>query len=517
MRRASFPRIPSAAAVIALAGSLCAYAEESPVQFVDRAPDQAFEHTYTGGWEHFVGGGVAAFDCNGDDFLDLYVAGGTTAAKLLVNAGDGVGPPLAFNHKPGEVTDRLGVIGAYPLDIDSDDILDLVVLRVGENLLLRGLGECTFAQANEAWGFTSADRWTTAFSATWEPGAEWPTLAFGNYVDRTDPDIGCDVNVVYRPASAGYEAPLELMPSRCPLSMLFIDWDGSGRADLRVSNDRHYYGQEGQEQLWRFDGPPRLYSAADGWQPLKIWGMGIAGRDLFGDSRPEFFLTSMGDQKLRSLAEDAAGPTFVDSAFGLGVTAHVPHTGPNDRPSTGWHPAFGDVDNDGRDDLFISKGNVNAMPGAAADDPNNLLIQQKDGRFREYSERAGVASTARSRGAALADLNLDGKLDLVVVNRHAGLEIHENVTSVPGNWLAVDVRQPAPNRRAIGGRIEVTDGEHSWYRQLTVGGGHASGTASPEHFGLGTAQEVRLRVRWPDGTESPWQTAAANQRVLISR
>ena len=71
--------------------------------------------------------------------------------------------------------------GAYPLDIDSDRHTDLVVLRLGENVLLRGLGECRFERANEELGLDGGSDWTTAFSATWETGAQLPTLAFGNY------------------------------------------------------------------------------------------------------------------------------------------------------------------------------------------------------------------------------------------------------------------------------------------------------------------------------------------------
>ena len=517
MRSALSQKYVGLALVALCATGTGARADDARIGFVDRASGQDFRHTYTGGWEHFVGGGVAAFDCNGDGFLDLYVAGGTTQAKLLINDVKDAGDPLTFRLQPAAATDLAGVIGAYPLDIDGDGFLDLAVLRVGENVLLRGLGGCAFTRANEAWGFVGGDSWTTAFSATWEPGAAWPTLAFGNYVDRTDPERRCDASFAYRPQARGYGDPVPLEPSRCPLSMLFTDWNGSGRADLRVSNDRHYYGQEGQEQLWRFGTEPRLYSEAEGWRPLKIWGMGIAARDLTGDSRPEYLLTSMGDQKLRVLAEDATGPAFVDAAYDLGVTAHVPHVGPNNLPSTGWHPAFGDINNDGMDDLFITKGNVNAMPDAAADDPNNLLIRQRDGRFLELSELAGVASVAQSRGGAMVDLNRDGRLDLVVVNREANLEILENRTEGGGNWLAIDVAQSNGNWRAVGATIEVSDGQRTWHRQVIIGGGHASGYAGPEHFGLGLATDVRVRVHWPDGSVSPWKRTEANRQVSLRK
>ncbi|MCA0869506.1 CRTAC1 family protein [Seohaeicola saemankumensis] len=479
-------------------------------------PVEAPEHSYAGGWEHFVGGGLASFDCDGDGLPELYAAGGANPAQLLRNrSGDGAvrfeaatPPALALN----------GVTGAYPLDIDSDGYLDLAVLRVGENRLLRGGPDCRFAPFADL-GFSSADHWSTAFSATWETGRTLPTLAFGNYVDRADPDgpfRACDVNHLYRPEAGGYGPPTPLEPGYCPLSMLFSDWGRRGRADLRLSNDRHYYVDGGEEQMWAMEDPPRLFGPDDGWQSHKLWGMGIAARDLDGDGRTEVMLSSMGDQRLQRRT-DPTRPSYADVPYDLGTTAHRPYAGGDGRPSTGWHVAFGDVQNDGRDDIFIAKGNVEQMPGSAMDDPNNLLIARPDGRYAEAGARAGVASPHRGRGAVLADFDGDGRLDLAVVNRRAPLQIWRNVTPDSGSWIAVEPRQTGINTRAVGGWIEIDDGALTRIREITVGGGHAGGSAGPEHFGLGPAARIRLRVIWPDGTASDWTDHDANQTLILTR
>ncbi|MEM1065531.1 MAG: CRTAC1 family protein, partial [Pseudomonadota bacterium] len=209
------------------------------------------------------------------------------------------------------------------------------------------------------------------------------------------------------------------------------------------------------------------------------------------------------------------GVGFENAPFAIGTYAQRPHTGDDGRPSTGWHAEFGDVNNDGRLDLFIAKGNVDQMPSNAMRDPNNLLMQGEDGTFVERSVEAGVATGERARGAALSDLDGDGRLDLVVVNRRAPLEIWQN-ESAAGNWLQVSLRQPGANTRAVGAWVELR-GAGAQAREITVGGGHAGGQAGPVHFGLGAAEAAELRVIWPDGSTSDWVRLEANRRVRLVR
>ena len=307
--------------------------------------------------------------------------------------------------------------------------------------------------------------------------------------------------------------------------MLFSDWDRSGRRDLRVTNDRQYY-VEGQDQLWRVEAgaPPRLYTDRDGWVALQVWGMGIASYDVTGDGFPDVYVTSQGDNKLQTLTAGPAQPAYRDIALRRGVTASQPFTGGDALPSTAWHPEFQDVNNDGFIDLFVSKGNVSAMPDFATRDPSNLLLGQPDGTFREGADAAGIVDFQRARGAALADFDLDGLLDLVVVNLGTPVRLWRNVgagdggsPSPMGHWLAVRAHQPGPNRDAIGAWIEVRVGDRVLLRELTVGGGHIGGQLGPAHFGLGPATEASVRVTWPDGEVGPWLPVTADQAVAIER
>ncbi len=525
------------AVLLCLAGPAAA---QTPPLFVEETASSGLIATYSGDWEYIVGGGVAAFDCSGDGRDDLLIAGGVNPATFWINASP-LGGPLAFT-KADSGLEMDAVTGAYPLDIDSDGVMDVVLLRVGENAVMRGLGNCTFENANAAWGFDGGDGWSTAFAALWEPGAAFPTIAIGNYINRLEeafPWGSCTDNWLHRGAAAGFAAPLPLTPSFCALSMLFTDWNRSGTPSLRVSNDREYY-KGGQEQLWKIlpGADPVLFTDTEGWARLRIWGMGIASHDVTGDGYPDYFLTSMADNKLQVLAPPAQGapaqgaavqgaavqgaaapvPRYADIAWAKGMTAHRPYIGGDLRPSTGWHAQFEDVNNDGLADLFVAKGNVWDMPDFARDDPNNLLVAGgPEGKFVEMGAVAGVASMQAARGAALADFNLDGLVDLVVVNRHAPVQVWRNTTPDAGGWVQVTLAQPAPNIDAIGAWIEVRMGDAVQRREITSGGGHGSGANGWWHFGLGLAALAEVRVIWPDGTQGPWQKVRANAFYTLER
>jgi hypothetical protein len=478
-------------------------------------------HVYDGGWEFFVGGGVATFDCSGDQKPDVFLAGGLNPSALYQNVSDIAGA-LKFQKVSGLGLDL--VTGAYPIDIDNDNIIDLAVLRVGENQLYKGLGNCQFEKANTLWNFSGGDAWTTSFSALWEEGQILPTLAFGNYVDRLNPKgpFGvCEDNVLQRPDGPSYAPAIKLSPGYCALSMLFTDWNRTGKKDLYITNDRQYYltnqDRSGGEQLWTFDnGTPRLYTENDGWQKLQIWGMGIAVADVTGDSLPEFYLTSMADQKLRTLADTSGNPSYKDLAFERGVTAHRPFTGGDIMPSTGWHAEFDDVNNDGNLDLFVSKGNVEAMLEFAQNDPNNLLLGQDDGTFTEVADKANLLSFLRGRGATLTDFNLDGKLDILVMNRRDNAQVWRNISEDLGNWLQLRLSQDEVNRYGIGAWLKVEAGDKIIEREITIGGGHASGELGWIHIGLGSADKTTVTVTWPDGSSSTY-TVNANQFAILEK
>ncbi len=499
-------------------------------RFVDETASAGVDQTYMGVSDVLVGGGVAVLDCDGDGRPDLFLPGGTRPAALYHNDSP-VGGALRFSPRPSPEVTMTGVDGAYPIDVDGDGNVDLVVLRLGGSQVLRGLGGCRFEAETAQLGLADAG-WPTAFSATWEGGATLPTLAIGHYL-TVDPageaTLPCGANGLFRPDATGrrYAAPVPLEPAYCALSMLFSDWDRSGRRDLRVSNDRHYYdNQVGRDQLFRISPgeAPRVYTEADGWFPLQVFGMGIASYDVTGDGYPEYYLTTQGAQKLQTLADGPARPVYQDIGRKLGADATRPYAGGDPLPSTGWAPEFEDVNNDGFIDIFVAKGNVDDQPDFASRDPSNLLLGQAGGTFVEGGETAGIARFDHARGAALADLNLDGLLDLVVVNVGEPVRVWRNVgtgtaetPAAIGHWLALQLDEPGPNRDAIGSWIEVRTGDSTSRREITIGGGHVGGQLGWIHVGLGEATNAEVRVEWPDGETGPWLAVGADTFGTIRR
>ena len=295
-----------AAVVFARAGA-GAIAVPAVPHFVDETDAAGMQSRFDGEWEYTVGGGVAAFDCDGSGLPSLFIAGGANRSKFYRNRASRGGALKFVLERAGlELTSTLG---AYPIDLDGDGVLDLVVLRVGETLLMRGLGDCRFERANESWDFEGGNQWTTAFAAAWLGRRDASDARLRHLCRPHAP--GLPLGQLHRqPArapgarrGARVRAPLALGPATARSACCSRTGTAAALPALRITNDREYY-KGGQEQLWHIQpgAAPRLFGAGEGWQPLQIWGMGIASADLDGSGYPAYFLTSMADNKLQVLA-----------------------------------------------------------------------------------------------------------------------------------------------------------------------------------------------------------------------
>ena len=423
------------AAVVAWRGGRSSSAADigDAPRFVDDTSASSIEHSYDGVYEHFVGGGVAVFDCNGDGRDELYFAGGTSPAALYLNESP-VGGASCFEQVASPVTDLTDVTGAYPLDVDSDGRLDLVVLRLGSNEVLRGLGRLPLRGRHQRTRRGRRDGLDGRVQrARGRARTRCRRLAFGNYLvpdhQRTAPTAGsrgCRSDGA-RPT----QPPIALSPGLLhPVGAVQrLGPIGAARPPRRQRPPDTT--TTGEEQLWRIapGQPPPLYTAADGWHPLQIWGMGIASQDLTGDGYPEVFITCMGDNKLQTLENGPAQPRYADIAPSA-VTAHRPHTGGDVLPVHRLAPRVRRRQQRRVDRPVHEQGQRGGDARERHARPRTTCsAANPTGASSRSAEQAGIAGYDAGVGAALVDLNRDGMLDLVVVNREANVSLLRNVGS----------------------------------------------------------------------------------------
>jgi hypothetical protein len=156
--------------------------------------------------------------------------------------------------------------------------------------------------------------------------------------------------------------------------------------------------------------------------------------------------------------------------------------------------------------------------------PNDELVEQNQALRNDGAGRFvpapswGLGSTASGRGMSIADMNGDGKLDIVVNNLRAPAQVFEN-RLCGGDGLEVDLRWPtSKNTRAIGARLALTTSHGTLYRDVRAGSGYLSGDPARVHFGFSQGTELRrLTIRWPDGAVSTVDVPGAQTLLTVTR
>ncbi|MBC03187.1 MAG: hypothetical protein CMJ34_07770 [Phycisphaerae bacterium] len=545
MHRMAFHRIhllPSlvAGAVLAFAGSGC---EDSPAAgpelgsegvpaFRESASERGVDFILDSGddggpklFPEIMPGGVAVFDADGDRDLDLYFVqmgpieperAGDRRNRLYLNRGDG--------HFT-DATDGSGAAdpgngsGAAIGDYDGDGDVDLYVTNYGRNTLLRNDGGGRFTDVTEeagvgetGWGASAAfldhdlDGDLDLFIVNYIDWSQENELKCTDHKGRADycsPKAyeASTPDVLFRNEGDGTfvdvstEAGIDVVAGN-GLGVVWGDFDENGWPDIFVANDgnpNHLFLGRGDGTFEEAAKSRGVYLAADGNTRA---GMGVVTADPDEDGDLDILVVNLINQFDTFFRND--GGFFVDDTTSTGIASVT-------RRTTRFGVGLVDVDNDSILDLYEASGRVMVRKTVQdKDDPfaenNQLLMGNDRGRFRKIPPKSawGPGLVHASRGAGFGDLDGDGGIDVVVVNRDAPAYVKMNVAP-RGAWCGVRVLDDA-GAPALGAVVTGRVGDRRLRRDVQSASSYLCANEPVARFGLGEEKVLAdVEVRWPDG------------------
>ncbi len=523
-------------------------AEPMGVRFVHQAP------TFDARLAHIMpqiaamGAAAAVADFDRDGWQDFYVT----------NSGEGSQNRLYRNDRDGTFTDvapALGVadwnragtgvsMGALWGDFDNDGWEDLFLYKYGRPELFRNDGGRAFVRVSERAGLPA---WVNANAATWldyDRDGRLDLFLAGYWSEDVDlwklqttkimPESfeyaqnGGRKYLFHNRGDGTFEETSEAMgidSRRWALAVAAADLFGTGYPDLFIANDY------GVSELFANQGGKRFVEVGKetgvGRTPKS--GMNSSFGDVFNDGRLSIYKTNISEPGVLVQANDLWVPRasgdgaveYEDLAATLGV----------DLGGWSWGAQFGDLNNDGTQDLFLVNGYVSAgertsywydfaeiavghsrIIGDAANwppmrgrslsgyQPSRVWLNDGAGKFTEVAQDVGVDDTYDGRAVALADFGNRGVLDVVVANQRGPLLVYRNRVAPGRHWIAFELEGTTSNRSAIGARVEVQWSGQRQVQEVNGGSGFSAQNQRRLHYGLGTATAVeKVVVRWPSG------------------
>jgi hypothetical protein len=532
------------------------------VEFVHEGP------TFDARLDHIMpqvastGAAVAVADFDRDGWQDFYVTNSREGSlnRLYRNRGNGsfidVAPAvgLADVNRP-----ETGVsMGAVWGDFDNDGWEDLFLYRYGQPQLFRNDGGRAFVPTG-----TGFPRRVNANSATWldyDRDGRLDLFVAGYWPDAVDlwklettrimPESFEYANNGGRKyllrnegkgAFSDVTAKLGIDSRRWTLAVVAADLFGTGYPDLFLSNDY------GVSELFANRGGKRFedVAAQTGVGRAPKSGMNASLGDIFNDGRLSIYKTNISEPGQLVQGNDLWVPEsresgrmeFQNMATTLGV----------DLGGWSWGAQFGDLNNDGSQDLYLVNGYISAGERSSywydfsviavghssiiADAANwppmkgrslsgyqrkRVWINDGFGNFTDVAPVVGATDTHDGRAVALADLRNTGTLDVIVANQRGPLLIYENTVAPARHWIQFELEGTRSNRSAIGARVELHWNGHVQAQEVTAAAGFSAQNQRALHYGLGAARTVdRVVITWPSGARQTITNPAVNTRHRV--
>jgi len=495
-----------------------------------------------------MGPGVAFIDYDNDGWPDIFLVNGTSwpgqsskrsTPKLYHNNHNGTFTDVT--HKAGLDIELFGM-GVAVGDYDNDGFEDIFITALGQSRLFHNNGNGTFTDVTQKAGLAGPQEFST--SAAWVDYDKDGKLdlVVGNYVQWSiagdlyctldgkgksycTPESykGASIRLWHNRGDGTFEDVTQRAgvgdPTSKTLGVAILDYDNDGWPDILLSNDTQ------PNKLYRNNGNGTFTEKAvvagvafseDG---VARAGMGVDAADYDHSGAPSILITNFANQMV-SLYHNEGRGLFVDEAPRSDV-------GRDSLLTLGFGCFFFDYDLDGWPDIFIANGHIDSdiervQPNVKYAMPPHLFRNLGKGNFQEVTKSLGKSfSTPRvGRGAAYADINNTGRLDLLLSTNGgpAYLFLNEATGGAAANKsLRVKLVGTKSNRDGIGAIVKLTSNGVTQSQMLRSGSSYLSASELVLTFGLGQSEKVdSLEVRWPSGQTDKLSNVTAGQTITVT-